>query len=195
MQYIGRALSAIGALTSLPPPTAEVVDLTRLTGPDGKLYYEMRRLPVRYVPEVAYNITAFYALVPGQKAISVENSMDIDNPETKQRDTYSIRGTAVVDASYDDGSNSKLQLNISHPPRLSREPPGQYWILHTEIGADGTYETLVVSNSARTTLWILHDRPEMPAEKLKPLLTMLIYTFGFTPDQIRSLVRSEVRLS
>jgi len=193
MQFIGRALSAIAAATAPPPPTAEVVDLTRLTGPDGKLYYEIRRLPVRYQPPTAYNVTAFYSPVPGERAIGVENSMDLDNPTTRKVETYSVRGQAFVDTAHDDGSNSKLMLNISFPQRLAQEPPGQFWILMVVVGDDGTYETVVVSNDSRTSLWILHERYEMDVAKLKGVLRALIYKFGFSADQIRSLVQAEVR--
>lgn len=194
MQFIGRVLSAVAAATATPPPTAEAIDLTRLTGPEGKLYYEIRRKDVPYEPKIAFNITAFYEPVPGERAIGVENSMTIFDPKTRRNETYSIRGKAFVDAAYDDNSNSKLILTISFPQLLARQEPGQFWILMAIIGDDGTYETVVVSNGNRTTLWILHDKPEMDVDKLTGVLRALVHKFGFTADDILSLIYPEIRM-
>ena len=129
------------------PPLATVpnVDLQRYLG----IWYEVARLPIRFEPADATDVTAHYSL-------NEDGSVRVQN--------RCLRGDkleeAIGQAKPIDDSNSKLE--VSFLPEGLRWIPfskGDYWIMQL----DATYTTALVGSPDRKYLWLLARLPQMDA--------------------------------
>ena len=125
------------------PPLATVpnVDLQRYLG----IWYEVARLPIRFEPEDATDVTAHYSL-------NEDGSVRVQN--------RCLRGDkleeAIGQAKPIDESNSKLE--VSFLPEGLRWIPftkGDYWI----IALDPAYSIALVGSPDRKYLWLLAREP------------------------------------
>ncbi|TYT26626.1 lipocalin family protein [Luteimonas viscosa] len=125
------------------PATVARVDLARYMG----TWYEIARLPMRFEPEDATDISAHYALQDDGK-VEVRNRMR-RNCEVEE---------AVGEASAVDDSGSRLE--VSFLPEGLRWIPftrGDYWIL--ALAPD--YSVSLVGSPDRRYLWLLSREPRL----------------------------------
>jgi apolipoprotein D and lipocalin family protein len=127
------------------PATVAHVDLARYMG----AWYEIARLPMRFEPEDATDISAHYALQDDGK-VEVRNRMRRGG-EVEE---------AAGEASAVDESGSRLE--VSFLPQGLRWIPftrGDYWIL--ALAPD--YSVSLVGSPDRKYLWLLSRTPELDA--------------------------------
>jgi apolipoprotein D and lipocalin family protein len=125
-----------------PVRTVDFVDLSRYLGD----WYEIASFP-QWFQKDCYCTRAQYSLREDGK-VDVLNTC---NKGTVNGEFKSAHGYAKV---VDEKSNAKLKVTFFWPFF------GDYWI----IGLDKDYRYAVISNSDRSTLWILSRTPELRAD-------------------------------
>lgn len=130
-----------------PVTPVPAVDLNRYLG----LWYEIFRLPLKWVDGEASDITAFYTL-------REDGKIDVDNRclDEERKPSQALGVARVVD-----DSNAKLKVNFL--PALIRWLPvgdGDYWILKL----DPEYRYSLVGDPERHYLWLLAREPHVPDE-------------------------------
>lgn len=126
------------------PTTVSAVDLARYAG----LWYEIGRLPLRWEPADASDVTAEYT-VNDDDTVTVDNRCLDDENEP----TQSLGRARVAD-------DDTAKLRVSFLPEFLRWIPfteGDYWILKL----DDAYRTALVGSPDRKYLWLLHRKPHL----------------------------------
>ncbi|WP_395396458.1 lipocalin family protein (plasmid) [Novosphingobium sp. BL-8A] len=129
------------------------LDLDRYLG----TWFEICRLPLKYEPAKANDITATYSLNE-DGTVRVENRL---------RDEDGKPDRAIGQAQAADASNAKLK--VSFLPEYLRWIPftkGDYWVL--AITPD--YETALVGTPDRHHLWVLARTPNPHPETVEGML-------------------------
>ena len=159
------ALSIMGCPQLLPPETVKFVDLERYTG----LWYQIARY---YNPAEGdlSAVTAEYTLNEDGTVKVVNRALvgGLDGTPT------SIEGVVRV---VDPETNAKLALRFTDPEIPDRE--FEYWII--ELG--DYYSYAVVSNSTRSSLYIISRTPTMQESIYQDLIDRLAMR-GFDPEEI-----------
>ena len=157
-----------------PVETVDFVDVERYTG----RWFELANFPQIFSFGCACT-TADYALIEG--GVSVSNNC-INNGEVS-----SIQGTALVEESE---SNAKLSVRLGGSPF-----PGEYWIIDlAENGSNQPYTFAVVSNSTRSSLFILSRTPQITTLRQKFELVRIFRNLirqGFNLSKIRITNQSD----
>lgn len=159
------AVSIIGCPQMIPPETVDFVDLERYTG----LWYQIARYFNPAEGDLA-GVTAEYTL-NADGTVKVVNSGlvgDLDGTPV------TIEGVVQV---VDPETNAKLSLRFTNPEVPDRE--FEYWII--ELGE--YYSYAVISNSTRSTLYIISRTPTMEESVYQDLIDRLAMR-GFDPDSI-----------
>ena len=159
------AFVMIGCPQLFPPKTVDYVDIERYTG----LWYQIACYYNPAEGDLAA-VTAEYTLLEDGTVKVVNRALlgDLDG------EPVSIEGIARV---VDPVTNAKLALRFTNP-----EVPGkefEYWII--DLGQ--YYSYAVVSNSTRSTLYIISRTPTMDQSTYQNLIDELTIR-GFDPDQI-----------
>ncbi|MDG2525283.1 lipocalin family protein [Stenotrophomonas sp. HITSZ_GD] len=121
------------------------LDLQRYLG----TWYEIARLPMRYEPANATDVSAHYALDEDGK-VNVRNRCRVEGKVEE-----SVGQATPVDA-----GNSKLE--VSFLPEGLRWIPftkGDYWVLKL----DADYQVALVGTPNREYLWLLARQPQLDA--------------------------------
>ena len=158
------ALFIIGCPQMLPPETVDFVDVERFTG----LWYQIARYYNPAEGDLAA-VTAEYSLNDDGTVKVVNRGLvgGLDGPPV------SIEGFARV---VDTETNAKLAVTFTDPP-VQRE--FEFWII--ELGE--YYSYAVVSNSMRSTLYIISRTPTLEESTYQDLIDRLTMR-GFDPDRI-----------
>lgn len=122
------------------------IDLDRYLG----LWYEIGRLPLRWEPDHATDVTAEYTLQD-------DGSIQVDNRcfDDDQKPTQSIGRATPVEG-------EAGQLKVTFLPEFLRWIPftdGDYWVL--AVAAD--YSSALVGSPDAKYLWMLSRTPELDA--------------------------------
>jgi len=175
---MGAALTGQG-----PPPTDPTVSLMRYTnGERGRLWYDVAHFDQLFQPRFAQNVTAEYRVI-GTDAAGTTPIIEVVNTEWLVDRPVSIRGVATPDPRYR-GEPGKLLVQFD-PSEYFPIVPGaaHYWILLVSpLDADHPdYRYAVVSNPARTALWILSATPHIDEADMRTILARLMSPeFGFS---------------
>ena len=158
------ALFIMGCPQMLPPETVDSVDIERFTG----LWYQIARYYNPAEGDLAA-VTAEYSLNEDGTVKVVNRGLvgGLDGPPV------SIEGFARV---VDTETNAKLAVTFTDPP-VQRE--FEFWII--ELGE--YYSYAVISNSMRSTLYIISRTPTMKDAVYQDLIDRLTLR-GFDPDSI-----------
>lgn len=144
--------------------TVEHVDLNRFVG----TWYEIASYPMFFERGLT-NVTATYT----QKGDYIE----VFNQSLKNGKPNGIKGKAFV---VPNTGNSKLKIQFFWPFK------SDYWI----IGLADDYSWAVISNSEKSTLWILSRTPKME-KKLYDALIKSLTERGFDPAKIVKMVQDK----
>jgi len=149
-----------------PPTTVDAFDLQRYLG----TWYEIASYPIR--PQRGCTATtATYTLRD-------DGRVDVLNRCRNGALNGNLREASAIAMVPDASQPAKLKVQFFWPLRAD------YWI----IGLDEDYQTAVVSNRRRSTLWILHRQPCMPDHELQPLLDNLAHR-GFDLRELRATLQ------
>lgn len=150
-QYI--VMGDTAAVVLAPPP---VVDVARYLG----TWYEVGSVK-QFFSIGLVNTKAVYGLDPEDGSITVENSGNYffnNGPES------TITGSALpVNA-----ENNRLNVTFFGPP--SARPPGNYWIVDLDSGADPEYQWAIVSDSTGLSGFLLTRSPTVSDDFYQELL-------------------------
>lgn len=134
-----------------PPTTVEGFDLPSYLG----TWYEIASIPIR--PQRGCTATTATYTMREDGRVDVLNRCRNGGLDGEERDASAIASIPDTD------EPAKLKVQFFWPFRAD------YWV----VDVDEEYRTAVVSNPARSTLWILHRQPCMDAAALQSLLVSL----------------------
>lgn len=154
----------IGCPQMMPPETVDYVDVERFTG----VWYQIARYFNPAEGELAA-VTAEYSL-NDDGTVKVVNRGLVGGLDG---DPVSIEGFARV---VDTETNAKLAVSFTQPPV---EGEFEFWII--ELGE--YYSYAVISNSTRSTLYIISRTPTMEESVYQDLIDRLAMR-GFDPNSI-----------
>ncbi len=143
--------------------TVSVVDLSRYSG----TWYELASYP-QYFEKGCTNVKATYTPKDGY--------IEVYNQSIKKGKPNNIKGKAFV---VENSGNAKLKVQFFWPFK------GDYWII--DLAED--YSWAVVSNPARTTLWILSRAPQMNETLYNELIEKLVNN-GFNESKIVKMAQN-----
>lgn len=151
-----------------PPDTVATVDINRYLG----LWYQVAGYPFFPTNDLV-GVTAEYALLESGNIRVFNRGFvgDFDGPED----------TIIGDARVAD-SDTNAKLAVRFPEVLGGIFEAEYWIIRLD---EENYNWAVVSDSRRSTLFILSRTPTINATLLAELLDSLSMD-GFDVDRIRS---------
>ena len=155
MLLVGIGVAMLAGCSSNPPNVVASVDLQQYVGK----WYEIARFPVFYESGLV-GVTAEYSL-------NDDGTVKVVNHGFKGSLTGSesnIEGTATVT---DTTTNAKLKVRFNQFPASLF--PGAYWI----VDLDPNYQFAAVSNSSRSTLWILSRSTALDAPTYAGILERL----------------------
>ena len=158
------AFCIIGCPQMMPPETVDFVDVERFTG----VWYQIARYFNPAEGELAA-VTAEYSL-NDDGTLGILNSGLVGGLDG---DPVTIEGIARV---VDTETNAKLAISFTNP---SVEGEFEFWII--ELGE--YYSYAVVSNSTRSTLYIISRTPTIDEALYQELIDRLTLQ-GFDPDSI-----------
>lgn len=159
---LGLGLMACAASPN-PPSTVPTLDVERYAG----TWFEIASFPIR-PQRGCVGTTATYTP-------RTDGSIDVLNQCYDGAFDARLRGATARAFVPDASTPGQLRVQFFWPFRAD------YWI----VDLDPAYTTAVVSNARRSTLWILHRDPCMPAEILTPLLQALDAR-GFDLERLRT---------
>ena len=177
---MGAALTGQG-----PPPTDPTVSLMRYTnGERGRLWYDVAHFDQLFQPREAQDVKARYTVV-STGAAGTSPVIEVVNTEWLVDRPITITGTAFLDPHYREPGKLLVQFN---PSELFPLVPGpaHYWILMVSpLDAEHPdYRYAVVSNPARTALWILSATQRIDEQDMREILARLMSPeFGFARTQ------------
>ena len=150
-----------------PVRVVDYVDVNRYVG----RWYELANFP-DFFSQGCTCTTAEYAPIEG--GVSVFNNCIVNGGNN------SIRGQALV---VDPTTNAKLAVQFPVSPF-----PGEYWIIDlAENGQDKPYTFAVVSNSDRSSLFILSRTPQITTFRQKFELTRIFINLILQGFDLREL--------
>ncbi|UCF20892.1 MAG: lipocalin family protein, partial [Gemmatimonadota bacterium] len=153
------------------PATVESVDLERYAG----LWYEVGRMPNKFQDQCAWGATAEYALRDDGRIDVINRCYESDG------EVDDVKGLARIE---DPISNARLK--VSFFSILGWRPIwGDYWIIG--LGAD--YEYAIVGTPDRKYGWILSREPEVGAELLEEIFSILRLR-GYEPGDFQMTLQS-----
>jgi apolipoprotein D and lipocalin family protein len=170
-----RSPAQLGGSRSIPPTTAERVELNKYAGK----WYEIARYPNRFQKQCIGNTSATYVL-KGDGRLEIKN-------ECLKNDGKMDRTTGVAKV-VDKTSNAKLKVRFA-PKALSflTFVWGDYWILDL----DPDYRHVMVGDPGRDYFWILSREPAME-DALYLRLLRKAESLGFDPVKVQKTPQKAV---